>query len=188
MGSSETFYSLVSSFASLGGISIRDASRWRVYVGLILYTVKADDPRKQGHHSHYWRIRWQQEIIKWFIFICIALYIEPFCAYHFIGLSLKKTIWWNLRALAVSTPFSRCENWGLEKLWQELRWRSWARIRTWIFGLRCPLLNSIILKSNKQGFRFWPCDWLDQAWCWGGARWQLRDPWVNKQEHVGFVF
>lgn len=53
MWASLTFYLLVDSFVSLREISIRDASNWRVYVGLTLYMVKADGPRKYGYRSHY---------------------------------------------------------------------------------------------------------------------------------------
>ena len=63
----------MNSFGSLKGVSIRDAGGQRVLMGSTLYTAEADDLRKRGHHSVYWRTRGQQEVIEVFVFMCVAL-------------------------------------------------------------------------------------------------------------------
>lgn len=73
MWASLTFYLLVNSFGSLKGVSTRVAGGQRVLMGSTLYTVEADDLRERGHHLVYWRTRGQQEVIKVFVFMCVAL-------------------------------------------------------------------------------------------------------------------
>ena len=154
----------------LKGVRTRDVRGQSVLMESTLYIVEADDLRKPGHHSLYWRIIGAAGGNKRFCFffnVCVPLnYIDPFHTSYFLRFSFKKSSWWNLTAWLCQLHFICVKT---------KTWRSCAKsteqvgepTHMWVPWPFSTMAKPTIFKRINQELKSWLCVWLEQAWCWG---------------------